>query len=213
MTYLTKYLTSSLADTLFLLELKLLRLVLVASLAVGTAIKLNPMEEERFHTADPAVRNLSFEKVSHGDSRVFTPEQIDRLIALSWWAKESLTVRLAVRKIIHCESSFNPFAVNDNGPKGLDVGLMQINMKAHKNLLTYSGVDQRRLTDPLTNLQIGYAVYFFAKKTFEPWRSSNGCHNLLQAKNIEKPKQEPKQEKQRIIRGKGPEVKVVLKKN
>ena len=65
------------------------------------------------------------------------------------------------KKIIKCESGWNPKAVNGNKNGSVDVGLMQIN--------TIHKADTERLFDYEYNIDKGYEIYLRAGKSFRPW--------------------------------------------
>jgi len=56
--------------------------------------------------------------------------------------------------IAKTESSLNPNAMNRNKNGSYDIGLMQINSSWLPTLRKY-GIDEQRLKDPCTNLQVG----------------------------------------------------------
>lgn len=77
-------------------------------------------------------------------------------------------------RIIHCESSSNPFAV---GPGGYSIGLAQINTRAHKKVLYFLGIEPEGLMHPLMNLTV--ARFLYERYGYKPWAESNHCHHLL----------------------------------
>ncbi len=77
-------------------------------------------------------------------------------------------------KIAWCESTFRHTEENGEVLRGrvnpLDTGVMQINLKYHRQTLAKHGLDAARLEDNLR-----YARYLYGLQGTQPWRSSAHC--------------------------------------
>jgi len=77
-----------------------------------------------------------------------------------------------VKKIVQCESQFNPNAVNHDAVVGKDIGLFQINTYYHLDNAKKMGYN---IYDTEDNLLYGFQLLATAGST--PWKWSKGCWN------------------------------------
>ena len=75
-----------------------------------------------------------------------------------------------VKRIIQCQSSFNPDAVNYNAKVGKDIGLMQINTYFHTAGSTNLGLD---IYKPYDNIE--YGMVLMKESGLQPWTWSEHC--------------------------------------
>lgn len=102
-------------------------------------------------------------------------QELRALLKRSMWPPH---LHEKVLHVVRCESARRPDIVRDNGPRGFDVGLMQVNNQAHIKLIALIG-SEKRLLDPLTNVNIGYLVFTQTGQSWKPWRASQACHGLI----------------------------------
>jgi hypothetical protein len=76
--------------------------------------------------------------------------------------------------VARCESHLRPSVCNDgmNSNGTADCGLFQVN--------SIHGIDRKYLTNQTINIQV--AKMLFDDQGWEPWRSSNACHHMLDSK-------------------------------
>ncbi len=73
------------------------------------------------------------------------------------------------RKIIGCESSREPYAINHNKNGTIDYSFWQIN-SIHKKEAWRNNMD---ITNPLDNLEYGFIL--LSKEGVAPWSASQSC--------------------------------------
>lgn len=74
------------------------------------------------------------------------------------------------KRVIHCESNWNPDAVNHDSVIGTDRGLLQINTHFHQARAEKMNYDIRDARD---NLE--YGIRLLAERGTRPWLASRKC--------------------------------------
>lgn len=74
------------------------------------------------------------------------------------------------RRIIQCESQFNPYAIGVKAVVGTDIGLFQINTHYHEETMNSMGLD---IYDPEDNLKYGFML--LEKDGVRHWHASRSC--------------------------------------
>lgn len=78
------------------------------------------------------------------------------------------------------ESSFNPRAVNRNGNRSEDVGIMQINSSWLPKLSRY-GIDRAKLFEPCVNIHVGAWILAHNIRQHGPTWKAVGAYNAVSA--------------------------------
>lgn len=93
---------------------------------------------------------------------------IDKIITLLSY--EYMVDEQLARRIIMCESSFNPDARNYNAKVGVDIGYFQINSHYWEAKMLEMGWD---IYNPYDNLRAGF--WLLSKQGTQPWFWSKHC--------------------------------------
>ena len=107
----------------------------------------------------------------------------DELTLVLEWAGWPRKLHGKAARVIFCESGNDAYIVGKKNP--MDVGLFQVNIRAHEGKIQGPTVAQkkRNLKNPYTNALIALEVYKeskrFGKSGWRPWKSSVGCHGLV----------------------------------
>jgi soluble lytic murein transglycosylase-like protein len=124
-------------------------------------------EPEPLATAHVGVLPAAEQKKASSDT--IEPPKLETELDL--FSKEYGVSEEMARKIIFCESSNNPYAVNKHTDVGEDIGYFQINTYYHQKKAKELGFD---IFNPVDNLAYGF--WLIKHEGTRHWSSSSACH-------------------------------------